>query len=242
MDGTYAIELSVKPEDTDSQGRLKLSRLLACMQIASGGHSDALGLTHEALKEKHLFWAVFRHRVVIDRLPEAGEVIRLRTWPMPTTRVAFPRAVEAYDAQGKKLFSSVSIWVLMDDRTRSMVLPAKSGITVPGILLGTEIEMPQSLHPGEHTKAEEYEAQETDLDINGHVNNTRYLDWVANLPIDEVRQAKELTVCYLSEVLPHQKLQLEWTAEEGALTVDGCRRRTDVTSAAERIFAVKVVF
>ena len=245
MDGTYSIELSVKPEDTDSQGRLKLSRLLACMQIASGGHSDALGLTHEALKEKHLFWAVFRHRVLIDRLPEAGEEIRLRTWPMPTTRVAFPRAVEAYDAQGKKLFSSVSIWVLMDDRTRAMVLPGKSGVVVNGTLRGCELDVPKSILPKDLPESQYRTVTYSLLDINGHMNNTRYLDWLDDLLSAEYHAShtlQEFTICYLSEAREGQNICLHHSLSENILQVDARRERTDVDGKVDRVFSAQVQF
>ena len=50
-----------------------------------------------------------RHRVEITRLPTIGETIRVETWPMPPTKVAFPRSIIAYDEAGKEIFRSISL-------------------------------------------------------------------------------------------------------------------------------------
>ena len=128
-------------------GRLKLSALLYLAQCAADGHCRELSLDWDALHKKGLFWAVVRHRVQITRLPLLGETVRVETWPMPTTRSAFPRATAGYDRQGKELFRCISLWVLLDCDTRSMVLPGKSGIDLEGLLQGKELAPPASLAP-----------------------------------------------------------------------------------------------
>lgn len=59
----------------------------------------------------------------ITRLPKSGETIRVETWAMPTTRVAYPRSVVAYDEKGQELFRSITLWVLMNMDTRAMIQP-----------------------------------------------------------------------------------------------------------------------
>ena len=108
---------------TDRYGRLKPSAILFFAQNAADKHCTALSLDWETMASRGLFWAIIRHRVQISRLPKIGETVTVETWPMPTTRSAFPRATAAYDAQGKELFRCISLWVLMDIQTRAMVLP-----------------------------------------------------------------------------------------------------------------------
>lgn len=241
MDLIFTKAVTVSDYDVNQQGVLKLSSLLQYVQEVSGGHSDRLGFTWDALAEKGLFWAVLRHKAVIHRLPRAGETIQLQTWPMPATRSAYPRAVQASDSAGNVIFETVSLWVLMNTQTRAMVLPGKSGVDVPGILRGIEIPTPGSVPPGEYPRSVLWKVNQNDLDVNGHVNNAKYLDHTETLLENSALIPQEMTVCYLAEALLGQEITLRWSlSEDGVLSVDGVRPRTDVREGTERVFAVKL--
>ena len=144
MESIYTQEFHVTDNCVDRFGKLKLSTLLYFSQEVAGRHFDRIAMTYEQLAEKGMFWAIIRQRVRITRLPKSGETIRVETWPMPNTRVAFPRSVAAYDSEGRELFRVLSLWVLMDLESRAMILPGKSGIALPGTVRGDELLPPGS--------------------------------------------------------------------------------------------------
>lgn len=242
MESTYTTNFTLTDLHVDCFGRLKPAVMLWLIQEVSGAHAARLGASWDALAQKNLFWAVIRHKVEIARLPEVGETITVRTWPMPTTRVAYPRATEATDAQGNLLFRSQAIWVLMDFTSRAMVLPGKSGVDVPGTLLGCEAPAPGSI-PGR--KLENYVNRTVGyavLDKNGHMNNTRWLDWTSNLLSSRFHQnhvLKQLDICYLSEAKEGQQLTLSWQLNaENQLQVEALT----ADESAHRILALNAQY
>lgn len=242
----YSQTFTLTDLDVDCFCKLKLSSLLFYAQEVAGKHSALLGADYDTLAQKKLFWAVTRHKVQITRLPSLGETIIVETWPMPTTRVAFPRAMAAYDSQGNELFRSISIWVLMDLENRSMVLPGNSGVNVGGLLTGNELSVPHSILPKSLCNSTQRTVTYSCLDRNGHMNNTRYLDWVADLlPSSFHREhtPRELLICYASEALEAQVLNLDWElTEDGILQVDAHRESTDVSDKKHRVFSAQVLF
>lgn len=242
----YSQTFTLTDLDVDCFCKLKLSSLLFYAQEVAGKHSALLGADYDTLAQKKLFWAVTRHKVQITRLPSLGETIIVETWPMPTTRVAFPRAMAAYDSQGNELFRSISIWVLMDLENRSMILPGNSGVNVGGLLTGNELSVPHSILPKSLCNSTQRTVTYSCLDRNGHMNNTRYLDWVADLlPSSFHREhtPRELLICYASEALEAQVLNLDWElTEDGILQVDAHRESTDVSDKKHRVFSAQVLF
>jgi len=230
----------------DCFGRLKPSAILYFAQEAAGGHCQLLKLDWETLHQKDLFWAVIRQRVQITRLPDRGETITVETWPMPTTRSAFPRATVAYDSEGKELFRIIGLWVLMNTRTRAMVLPGKSGIELNGTLRGTELSAPGSILPQPLCNKVSRQVGFTELDRNGHMNNTYYMNWLCDLlPGDFHREhpIREFTVCYHSEARESQSIDLHWQLLDGPiLQVDAHREKTDVPGQQERVFSAQIAF
>ena len=244
MEMIYTKQMEIPNVATDRFGRMKSSWLLACVQEVAGEHSVLLGAANGEYDGKNLFWAVTRHRVEITRLPEAGETITLKTWPCPTTRVAYPRATAAFDEKGSELFRVMSLWVLMDVSSRAMVLPGKSGVNVEGVTLGSEIPVPASLAPAEGEHGEKRQVRFTDLDVNGHMNNTQYLNWVDDLlpgAYHRDHTAKEFTVCYLNEALEGQTLELNWTLDDTLRVEAQCQDGAD-SAKKRRIFAAKVTY
>ena len=242
----YSQKFTLTDLEVDCFGKLKLSTLLYYAQEVAGKHCVLLGADYDTLAEKNLFWAVIRHRVQITRLPVRGETITVETWPMPTTRVAYPRSMVAYDAEGNELFRSISLWVLMDTETRAMVLPGKSGIAVAGTLRGNELAAPNSLQPGKDGIGTERTVTYSCLDRNGHMNNTRYLDWVDDLlpsSFHREHHAQEFVICYLSEAREGQTLRLNWNlSPEGCLQVDAQRCPDSEADLPTRVFAAKLLF
>ena len=246
MESFFRTTYTISDIHLDRYNRVKPSAILLFAQESAEGHCDRLKLDWKTLAEKNLFWAVIRHRVQITRLPTFGETITVETWPMPTTRSAFPRATVGYDAQGNELFRSVSLWVLVDIQNRSMVLPGKSGIALDGTLRGSELATPSSILPRQLDKSVTRRVCFTDLDRNGHMNNTRYLDWVHDLLPSEFHAEhpiREFTVAYPAEAKEGQQIQLNWQIlEDNCLQVEGRRERTDVPGGQDRIFAVQALF
>lgn len=230
----------------DCYNRLKSSVLLYLAQEAAAGHCIQLHTDWDTLAKQHLFWAITRHRVQITRLPTKGETITVETWPLPTTRVAYPRSTVAYDENGQELFRTIGLWVLMDTQSRSMILPAKSGVLVPGTLRGTELAVPGSLVPHGGSNHLHRTVGYTELDINGHMNNTRYMDWVDDLmpsAFHREHPIKEFTVCYLNEAREGQDVELNWELSDGpVLQVDALREKTGVPGKQERVFSAQILF
>lgn len=227
----------------DRYGRLKPSAILLFAQEVAGMHCTELAVDSSVLEKQHLFWAVSRHRVQITRLPRIGETIHVETWPMPTTRVAYPRSMVAYDEKGNECFRSVTLWVLMDLDTRNMILPGKSGIIVSGTVRGGELAIPGGLIPKPLGSQRSRQVCYTDLDRNGHMNNTRYLDWIDDLlpsPFHAANSLKEFTVCYLSEAREGQTLRVSWDLpEEKTLQVEASR---DEEEKQHRVFSARLIF
>ena len=239
MEPIYKHQFTVTENQVDRFGRVKPSMLLYFVQEAAGQHCSLLAVDHETLSSRHLFWAVSRNRVQITRLPRLGEKVFIETWPMPTTRVAYPRSVVAYDEKGGELFRSISLWILMDAQTRAMILPGKSGVVVDGTLTGTELAVPRAIatRPMDNTKA--CTVGYSLLDRNGHMNNTRYMEWVEDLLPSEFHRehpVQEFTVCYLNEAREGDAITLSYELSDGpVLTVDANR-------ADERIFSAQILY
>lgn len=243
-ESVYTLNFTVEDIHLDRFRRLKPSVLLYFVQEIAGQHAALLGTDWETLVQKNLFWAIIRHRIQITRLPTAGETLQLQTWPMPTTRTAYPRATVAYDAQGQEVFRTVALWVLMDRNTRAMVLPGKSGVTVPGILRGNELDSPGSLAPVPLGNLTSRRVGFSELDRNGHMNNTRYLDWVNDLlpsSFHEKQTPVQMSLCYLAEATEAQKIDLSWEmTADGTLRVEAVR--TGEGEKAHRIFSAGVTY
>ena len=243
MDHFYQQNFTITDNCVDCFGRLKPSMILYYVQEVAGRHFDRISMDYDALAQKGMIWAIIRQKVQITRIPQRGETIRVETWPMPTTRVAYPRSVVAYDAEGNEVFRSISIWVLMDIRSRSMILPGKSGVSVVGTLRGNELTAPNALPAKNLLNHRNRPVCFTDLDRNGHMNNTKYMDWIDDLipsAFHQEHDLKELTVCYMSEAREGQELSMQWGfLEDGALQVDAHR----VTGEKdERIFSARLTF
>ena len=243
MEPIFQQDFEVQDSCVDRYGRLKSSTILYFAQEIAGRHCSELALDYDTLASRRLFWAVTRHRVQVSRLPMRGETIHIETWPMPTTRVAFPRSIVAYDENGSECFRSISLWVLMDLDTRNMILPGKSGVVVSGTVRGTELALPGSLVPKLMEHSRRRDVCFTDLDRNGHMNNSRYLDWIDDLlpsAFHEEHPVKEFTVCYHSEARESQTLELHWDfVEDGCLRVDTYRKGREKD---DLVFSARVLF
>lgn len=240
MEPVFQKRFEISALHVDSNGRVKPSVLLYFAQEAACRHCDLLALDWDTLSKQDLFWAIIRHKVQITRLPKEGETVAVETWPMPTTRSAFPRATVGYDAEGKELFRTMALWVLMNTKTRTMVLPGKSGIALEGTLRGTELSVPSSILPKSWENTVSRPVRYTELDRNGHMNNTRYLDWIDDLmPSDFHRDhtIREMTICYLAESWEGQNLNLSWgMLEDGSMQAEASRQNGEKT---ERVFSAR---
>ncbi len=236
---------NVEDNEVDCFGDLMPSMILFYAQDIAGRHCVDLQVDYDTMAQRRLFWAVIRHRVQVTRLPRRGETITVETWPMPTTRVAYPRATVAVDGKGQELFRVISLWVIMDLDTRAMILPGKSGVEVEGLLRGSELAAPGSLVPKTLENRQTRTVRYADLDRNGHMNNCRYLQWAMDLlpsAFHGSHRIKELTICYLSEAREGETLALSWQqAEDGSIRIEGARD-DDPSAGHSRVFAVQMQY
>ena len=242
MEPIYIDQFTISDLQCDRFGRLKPSAILWLVQEMAGRHCKILGLDWNTLAGKGMFWAIIRHRVQVKQMPRQGDTIRIETWPMPTSRVAYPRNVVAFDDRGNELFRTTSLWVLMDMHSRAMILPGKSGVEVSGVLRGDELPVPGSLPPvqlsGRHTRTVAF----TDLDLNGHMNNCRYLDWAMDLLPSQFHQdhpLQDLTLGYLAEAKEADALTLCHQLQQDNLRLE-IQRCQD--GKEQRIFCADVHF
>ena len=180
-DGVFGAEVIFESRGADRFGRVDPSDLLWQMQEIAGAHYEALGLGWEFIRSHGCFWAVTRSELeVLAPLPE-DRTLRLETWSGRFGHGLYRRHYRLRAPEGGVLARGVSVWVLMDIQTRLMAadrtwLPDPHVLSFPDELSGQRrFPFPALTERAARTVLPE------ETDRNGHLNNTVYLRWAADL-------------------------------------------------------------
>ena len=198
-------EISVYPRvcDCDLTGAFRYDSFLVLMQELAGEHARELGAGFDDLRQKDLAWVSTRMQLEIEALPTLFETFLAKTWTGKERHGIYPRCFAFYDKEEKLLASATVFWALMDLSSRKM--SADSGITLPVSDKKAIASSPKGLRCPEDAPllTEERQVRYADSDVNGHMNNTKYLSWLCDLlPLSFFAQKmfSKLTLNYFHEL------------------------------------------
>ena len=222
----YREKITLRNAACDMQGVWRPGAILAALQDAAGAHADALGCGRDLLVQENIAWVLFRLELQMQRYPAAGETIEIETFPLPNRRLFFPRSFILRDESGTQIGCAATLWVLMDLNSRRMAMPGpvvdrlpdNSDLTAPLDAPGAPARLDGEISVS--TRLPAY----TDLDVNGHVNNTRYADWLCDaLGIDAMREncLRDLRINFAAEILPGQEMTLTLARSGNAFHLSG---------------------
>ncbi len=224
MSEPFREQIKLTSSDVDMFRRLRTSAMFRMFQEISIAHTELLGAGREKTLDKGALWVMTRMRVVTKRPALYDEHITLVSWPGQTMHCVFPRFYRILDANGETLADASGLWALIDAKTRRIVFPDELGVDIEGCQVQNELALPEALAAFEPLEAHTRTAHYCDADLNGHVNNTRYLDWMDDLAGQEFHRAhfwRELQINYQSEIPPGSRVELSARRTYTALQASG---------------------
>ena len=169
--------------ETDSMGRSLLSMLLDLIVLVSEDQSNALKIGPHLTQAMHVGWVVIQYSVRINRLPVNEQDIELSTRSSSCNRFLAYREFWIKDQSGKTLVYVRSQWILMNLLNRQLSpIPQKLirpyGAKEVGMI--PHLTRPKLIDLTGRVRKKTYRVRYSDIDINRHVNNSRYLEWMCD--------------------------------------------------------------
>jgi len=224
--------------------KLGLFGLLHILQDIASEHALNLGFGYESYDEKGFFWVLVRQKVCIDNWPSLGNVITVKTWTTPVRGIYAIREYEIFVNQ-KKIGACSTTWMILDSHTRRPKMIEDSDNLFQsraGYSLGfsaDKVSLPKAM---DSTKI--FEVRISDLDMNNHVNNVKYTQWVLDsIPFNyhKTFEVKEYEINFSVETFLEDKIEIFSTINKLKLGVEnevffkGNRIRDDKTVFTTRI-------
>ena len=223
----YRLEYKILSSDVDLARQLRLSRLFTLLQEAAIAHTEALGFGRDKTLDRGFLWVVALQQLKLNRLPEYDEHVILDSVPGQTMHTIYPRYYRLRTAEGEELMTGASIWTLMDQQSRTMASPEKTGVLIDGMAADWECFFPKPPKAPAEGKTEQWTVPFSVTDLNGHMNNARYLDLaVDRMPAAlRLRPLRDIQAEYAAEIRLGESMELRWQSEESCFRLSGTRER-----------------
>lgn len=223
----YEQTYRLRTQDFDCNDQMHPATVLDLFQDVAGWDVQSQGFGTRELLERHgLLWVVIRSKYEVAAPPAPHALVTARTWTDAPTRLGFRRESQLLDEAGALLVKGTADWIMMDAETRSFA----SVLDVwPD---GGDGDARRNFE-GKLKKLRPFEAQGealrvvggySDLDANGHVNNTRYAAFTMDaLDLEHGERVKSLQIDYRRELRRGQAVDISCRR-------DGCLARAAGTT------------
>ncbi|KAL9317191.1 hypothetical protein ACSQ67_013708 [Phaseolus vulgaris] len=166
----------------------------------SGLLGDGFGATHGMVRND-LIWVVSRMQVLIDYYPIWGEVVEIDTWVGASGKNGMRRDwLIRSQATGHIFGRATSTWVMMNRKTRRLSkMPEEVRAEVaPWFIEKQAIEEDAQEKIVKLDKEAKYmnsdlKPKRSDLDMNQHVNNVKYVRWMLETIPDQIQERHQLS-------------------------------------------------
>mgnify|MGYP001814093031 FL=1 len=194
----------IRSYEVDCHHRLSILAVFNFMQEAASRHAEALGVSIQQLLSENFTWLLSRLKIKIVSLPAWKDQIRISTWPSGAQRLFALRDFEIRNMDNQAVAAAVSAWLVLDVQKRRPVR-IESFVERLKPLEGDHI-LPDTLDklPGleSRTYEKKFVVRYRDLDINQHVNNMSFVEWlVESIPVGVLNTSvlAELEINFLAE-------------------------------------------
>jgi acyl-ACP thioesterase len=213
MQSFYEQSFKVRTYDVDFRNQLKVNSIFYYMQDIASEHAKKLGAGWEVLQDAGLFWALSWVKIIFLDYPKFEDNIKIKTWPKGKYRLYALRDFLLSDDKNNIFCRAATAWLLVNVKSKRV-----------NDLNNLPVEIPYS--PGENAltdlpgkitmqnrKENVFNKQivYTDIDMNLHVNNEKYIEFILNCYSQEYylgNNIKSLQVSFLSETKCGENLEI----------------------------------
>lgn len=229
----------VRSYECAPDGKVTVANVCNYLQEAASINAEHLGFSKTNFDEDNLniTWVMTRMRVKLTRRPKWNEEVKVFTFPRPARRIVAWRDFILSDAEGNEIGRASTEWMMINMTTRrpvaipEFVTTCANHLREPVFAEPLGFKLPaDAFEPAQGTMHEARStytitAAPSDIDLNGHVNNVRYITWLfdaANSQPDAV----DFEIAFKGEVMVGTTVFVD-TVEQSGERIQRIRSNVD---------------
>ncbi len=239
MNRLWEKEYYLRASDFDKFNHIKPSAVLDLFQDAAGQHAEEIGVGFDEMIKRSYLWVLTRIKFKVISRPKSYQKVIVKTWPLEPSRFSYRREYCIKDENGEMLVVGSSEWVVIHSEKRRLV-------SAPDLYPFTDGFHAEMMCEEKLGKVEDFEisaepyivnAGFSELDINNHVNNTKYANYVLDaINPEKAYELKEFQIDYRKEVLGGTELSIYHTKQNESVLAKGQNSNGDIMFACRLLY------
>ncbi len=188
MASVFQKEFTVSSYELNPHGKARLTAMANYFQEIAYHHANELGFGYDQMKDRRTLWMLSRMRIQMFTYPVWNDRVVVETWPSGIEKLFALRDFRVKDKAGNILGIATTYWLIVHLDTHRPIRPGAELDRFSIIDYGDpvfdskleKIDVPADIAPLDH-----HTVVYSDLDIVGHVNNVKYMEWCIDTSISE---------------------------------------------------------
>lgn len=195
-------KFTIRANEVDTSGMLTIPSICNFFQEVAGNNARDLNFDITDMHAQNLTWVLHRMDIRLARSAKWRETITVETWPASGDSLRAYRNYRLLDEHGKEIGVCLSYWMILNLETRR---PAR----IPDEVLNTRLDdLPNIIEVKKLRNKPIQEAdseksiivRRADMDMNNHVNNVRYFEWMLEtIPEETTQKISSFDIVFLQE-------------------------------------------
>lgn len=242
-DQAFTLPARVRSYEAGRNRRIGLGTTLRLLEFLATEASSALGFVPEWYVAQGSAWLVREMRIVLGDLPTIGDELLLGTWLSEWRKVQAYREYAIWRPGSDTFVARARARWAYVDRYRGVLLRVPAEMIERFSPLGPPMRRRPPLPRNDTASASAHTmrltAREIEADVNQHINNTVYADWLAEalhralrdepaISAEHELRPREYQIEYLRPALPGDRIRIETVlAPAGFRALDATQRILD---------------
>lgn len=211
----YRKKYTPRPGDYNKNNNLAYEAILQILESIAGIHSASVGDSVADLSRNKISWILAEWHIKFIRHPENGEDLSITTWVRGKTPASTVfRDFLVYDEDGSEVIRAEAKFALYDLESSKLTRINEELFASYQPEEKVIFEDVQKLRvPSEYEAETKIQLRRSDIDFNGHVHNTRYMDYALQaLPkeIYDKNSFSEIKIIYRKAITEEDNVALKY--------------------------------
>lgn len=207
------------PAECNPQGCMPITLLINRLIEVATLHADLIGIGYDTLAHRQETWVLSRVAVEMTCYPKVNDHYTVKTWICAINRLFSERDFEICDTDGNTIGYARTVWAVLNTETRSVTDISRMQ-WVTRLIPDCECPVAKPGHPrplAEFT-SHPYRFTYCDMDVNRHVNSSRYIELLLNqwsLDFHDHNRLTRFEIAYIHEAHYDEEVEVRLHEECG---------------------------